>query len=76
MYLLEWGGALTAIFGAYLIASCRPVAGYIVCGLSCLVLSVYCLISQQQGLLVMQVVFLVINLLGIYNWTQAKKKAH
>lgn len=70
MEFLEWFGAMAALFGALTIALKRPVAGYLICIASCLLLSAYFVLTGQSGLLVMQLGFLLINVVGLYNWSR------
>jgi len=64
---LEYTGAFFAVSGALLLALNYGVAGYSLFIVSGLLLIPQAKLCNLNGLLVMQSVFLFINIIGIYN---------
>jgi len=66
----EWLGALTGITGALLMASNQwfSPAGYPVWLVSSLSLSLFAIGKGYRGILLLQGVFTVINLMGLWQW--------
>jgi len=66
---LELAGAIT-VMGAILLAANVSYSGYgfVLFFISSMFLSTFAVIQKLRYLLIMQVVFMVINLVGIYRW--------
>lgn len=67
---LEALGATLAVLGAILTANKRPLIGYPVMAVSCIILCTLFVSTGQTALLVMQGIFLVINLNGMWAWSR------
>jgi hypothetical protein len=67
---LELAGAITGVMGAILLAANVSYSGYgfVLFFISSMFLSTFAVIKKLRYLLIMQVVFMVINLVGIYRW--------
>ncbi|MBT3348092.1 MAG: hypothetical protein HOE55_00915 [Thiotrichales bacterium] len=67
---LELAGAITGVMGAILLAANVSYSGYgfVLFFISSMFLSTFAVIQKLRYLLIMQVVFMVINLVGIYRW--------
>ena len=70
MAVLKWTGTITGIAGATLIALNLPYSGW---GFALFRVSSVCwgvagLMMREVSLLLLQAVFTVINLLGVYRW--------
>jgi nicotinamide riboside transporter PnuC len=68
--LLEWVGSITGIAGAILLAMNFDWSkyGYVFFLLSSIALVIFSHRRQLKGLLSQQLVFLGINILGVYKW--------
>lgn len=68
--LLEFIGALTGVAGAILLALNIPESGYgfLFFLVSSTALSIFAVQEKLRYLLMMQVVFTVINAVGVYRW--------
>jgi nicotinamide riboside transporter PnuC len=75
---LEWFGAATGIIGALLLAANIKISAwaFVIYVISSLALMGYAWLVGAHGILMMQTVFFVINLLGIYRWLVQPTKAH
>ncbi|WP_370635631.1 nicotinamide mononucleotide transporter [Alcanivorax sp. 1008] len=71
---VEAVGVVIAIIGALLTANRRPVIGYPVMALSCVVLAALFIETGQVYLLTMQLTFLAINLNGTWAWSRQAKE--
>lgn len=67
---LELIGAVSGVLGAILLAINIPASGYgfALFLISSISLSLFALDQKLRYLLVMQVVFTVINMVGVYRW--------
>jgi len=70
MQTLEWIAALSGVFGAILVASnCRYSGyGFVLFLVSSVTWSMCAYASEQEALLLNQLGFVVINMLGVYQW--------
>ncbi len=68
---VKWLGTATGIAGALIIAMNLGlvVAGFVLFLVSSILWSVVSWVQRETSLLVLQVTFTVINVLGIYRWT-------
>lgn len=68
---VKWLGTATGIAGALIIAMNLGlvVAGFVLFLVSSILWSVVSWVQREPSLLVLQVTFTVINVLGIYRWT-------
>ncbi len=68
--VLEWSGAVFGIAGAALLASNTAISGYgfVMFFISNLFFILYGCMRQATGIVVMQLVFCVTSVLGIYRW--------
>ncbi|MBF0188272.1 MAG: hypothetical protein HQL50_10155 [Magnetococcales bacterium] len=67
---LKWTGTVTGIIGATLIALNISISGYgfLFYGISCLTWGVAGWWMREWSLVVLQGVFLIINVIGIWRW--------
>lgn len=67
---LEWAGALMAVMGAFLVAINTGYSkhGYLLLTASSFLLIPFFRHINAKGLFLMQLVFLVINLVGVWRW--------
>lgn len=68
--ILEWVGCATGILGALLVSlnNHRSKWGFVAYLLSNVCWLGFALITKSDGLVAMQVVFLGLSIVGIYNW--------
>lgn len=66
----EWGGAALGIVGALAIALNVPWSkwGFMLFLLSNILIGIYAWNAQASGVLAMQVVYGLINVIGLYRW--------
>lgn len=67
---LEWSGSTLAVIGASLLAmnNVYSAYGYLFFLASAAILVAYSFKVRANGLFFMQLVFLIVNLVGIYRW--------
>lgn len=66
----EWIGAAFGIIGAVLVAAKIDISkwGFVLFLISNLLIGVYAYVAGASGVLVMQVVYGLINVVGLYRW--------
>ena len=68
--LLEWAGSIIGILGAGLLAIRCKYSGYgfVLFLISNVFLITYAQLTQQNGIVTMQIAFTLTSILGIYRW--------
>lgn len=76
MTILEYSGAALCIL-AQLQRSLNPkyiVLSFVTSSIAAIILSCYLILTQQYALLVVELVFIITNILGYFNWKKAEVK--
>lgn len=68
--VMEWAATVTGVIGAIIVASNTSMSkyGWIAFLTSSLTCSIFAYMSELWGLLTLQLVFILTNLLGLWRW--------
>jgi len=70
LLILEWICVITGIIGLFITAHGDPLQGFVVSSIASLLFIVYNWYTKQYGMLAMSVIYLVIEIYGIWVWMQ------